>query len=159
MPLEIVPATPDDAATIREVLGDVSAWLLSQGLRQWPAVFPDEWFLPALEAGETWLATRDGDVVATITLQWDDEIVWGQRPPDAGYVHRLAVRRHAAGVGRELLAWTDGEVRAAGRDFVRLDCWRENPKLRAYYEASGFEHRGDAEEWGWPVTRYERPLE
>ena len=158
--LEITPATLEDAGTLRALLAEVSEWLIGCGLRQWPAEFPDEWFVPALEAGHTWLARRDRELVATITLQWDDEVVWGTRPSDAGYVHRLAVRRTAAaaGVGRELLEWAAEEVRAAGRTHVRLDCWRENPGLRSYYEAAGFEHRGDAEEWGWPVSRYERPV-
>jgi len=154
--LDISPATLDDADTVRSLLGEVSEWLIARGLRQWPAEFPDEWFVPALEAGHTWLAHRDREPVATITLQWDDEVVWGVRPPDAGYVHRLAVRRAAAGVGRELLDWAADQVRAAERTHLRLDCWRENPGLRSYYESSGFEYRGDAEEWGWPVSRYER---
>lgn len=156
MTLDVVPATPDDVETVRALLEDVSAWLLSRDLRQWPAEFPDEWFVPALEDGHTWLAHRGGEIVATVTLQWDDEIVWGARLPDAGYLHRLAVRRAAAGVGRELLEWAADEVRAAGRTHLRLDCWSENPGLRSYYEAAGFEYRGDTEEWGWSVSRYER---
>lgn len=156
--VELVRAGPSDVETVRDLLGEVSAWLLDRGLRQWPERFDDEWFVPALEAGHTWLARRDGGLVATITLQWGDELVWGPRPADAGYVHRLAVRRAAAGVGAELLAWAEQETRAAGRDFLRLDCWSENARLRQYYEANGFEHRGDTVEWDWTVSRYEKQL-
>ena len=94
--------------------------------------------------------------MATITLQRNDELVWGPQPDDAGYVHRLAVRRGAAGVGAELLAWAERETRAAGRDFLRLDCWSENAHLREYYESNGFEHCGDTVEWDWTVSRYEK---
>lgn len=154
--LVLTPAGRSDAETVRSLLGEVSAWLLGMGLRQWPARFEDEWFVPALEAGHTWLAHRDGELVATITLQWDDELVWGERLPDAGYVHRLAVRRGAAGAGVELLGWAERQTRLAGRDFLRLDCWSENARLRSYYEANGFEHRGDTVEWDWTVSRYEK---
>lgn len=155
-PLVLTPATPTDVETVRSLLEEVSAWLLGMGLRQWPERFDDEWFVPALQDGHTWLARRGEDLVGTITLQWDDELVWGARPPDAGYVHRLAVRRGAAGSGSELLVWAEGETRRAGREFLRLDCWSENARLRAYYEANGFEHRGDTVEWDWTVSRYEK---
>ena len=156
--LALVPAGPGDIETVRSLLEEVSAWLLAQGVRQWPASFADEWFVPALEAGHTWLATREGELVATITLQWDDELVWGPRPPEAGYVHRLAVRRGAAGVGAELLAWAEQETRASGRALLRLDCWSENARLREYYESHGFQHRGDTVEWDWTVSRYEKQV-
>lgn len=157
-PLHVEPARRADVETVRTLLEEVSAWLLAKGLRQWPPRFDDEWFVPALEAGHTWLARREGELIATITLQWDDELVWGGRPPDAGYVHRLAVRRGWAGAGTELLAWSEGQTRAAGRDFLRLDCWSENARLREYYESNGFEHRGDTVEWDWTVSRYEKRL-
>ncbi len=156
--LVLRPAGPEDTETVRSLLGEVSAWLLDMGLRQWPARFEDEWFVPALEAGHTWLAHRDQEVVATITLQWDDELVWGSRPPDAGYVHRLAVRRGAAGAGVDLLRWAGLRTLLARRKFLRLDCWSENARLRSYYEANGFEYRGDTVEWDWTVSRYEKRL-
>lgn len=154
--LALTKAGRADVETVRALLEEVSAWLLGKGLRQWPERFDDEWFVPALHAGETWLASRRGALVATITLQWEDEAVWGPRPPDAGYVHRLAVRRAAAGVGADLLTWAEQETRARGRSFLRLDCWSENTRLREYYETHGFEHRGDTAEWGWTVSRYEK---
>jgi len=154
--LVLTQAGRADVETVRTLLGEVSAWLLGKGLRQWPERFDDEWFVPALEAGHTWLAHRTGALVATITLQWDDELVWGPRPPDAGYVHRLAVRRDAAGSGAELLEWARGATLAMGREYLRLDCWSQNARLRTYYEAHGFEHRGDTVEWDWTVSRYEK---
>jgi hypothetical protein len=37
----------------------------------------------------------------------------------------------------------DATRRQPGRDYLRLDCLRDNPGIRAYYEGLGFEHRGD----------------
>jgi GNAT superfamily N-acetyltransferase len=112
-----------------------------------------------------WLAERAGEPVGTLTLQWRDPL-W---PDDgrAGYVHRLAVRRGAAGLGRELLEWAAAAVSEQGRELLRLDCGATNHALRGYYETAGFVHRGDVEipvgavKWssGRPVvSRYERPV-
>ena len=64
-----------------------------------------------------------------------------------------------------MLDWVAGEIRRHDRDRVRLDCGAGNTRLRGYYEAAGFVHRGDVElpeEWtlwstGRPLlSRYER---
>jgi hypothetical protein len=86
----------------------------------------------------------------------------------------LAVRRGYPGLGAALLGWAAESVRDAGRRFVRLDCVAGNPRLRAYYEAAGFAHRGDVAVGGAPgelvdrgrpigghvtvVSRYERAI-
>jgi GNAT superfamily N-acetyltransferase len=159
-------AVPDDAATVLAVLDDAAAWLAGRGVVQWPARFRPEWIEPGLGNGEVWLAERDGVAVGTLTLQRTDPL-W---PDDglAGYVHRLAVRREAAGLGRQLLHWAAAEVHEHGRGLLRLDCAAPNRELRRYYESAGFVHRGDVEipaaEGSTPsgrpmVSRYERVLE
>lgn len=146
-----------DAPAVLAVLDDAAGWLAGRGVVQWPQTFRPEWIEPALRAGEVWLAQVDGDAVATLTLQWVDPL-W---PDDgrAGYLHRFAVRRTAAGLGSQLLEWVVTAVRERGRDRLRLDCAADNGALRAYYEAAGFRHRGDAEFPGSAghalVSRYE----
>lgn len=152
-------ATEADAATVVALYDEASAWLMARGLRQWP----QGWFTPAmvvedLRAGRAiYLLLRDDEPVGKLTLQWDDPEMWGERPPDAGYVHGLCVRREVAGlgVGEALLDWAARQVSACGRRWLRLHCMAANPGLRAYYERLGFTYRGQAEE-GWAAL-YERP--
>ena len=156
MVLELRRADAGDLEVVRSVLEEASAWLLARGIEQWPARWGDEWIVPALAEGETWLAADGGEVFGTITLQSRDDLVWPGEPPVAGYVHRLAVRRGAAGRGADLLAWGEHQVVAAGRTLVRLDCWGGNARLRAYYEAAGYRHVDDVSERTWTVSRYEK---
>ena len=138
------------------MLEEASAWLLARGIEQWPARWGDEWIVPALSEGATWIAADRGAVVGTITLQDADDLVWAGEPPVAQYVHRLAVRRSAAGTGARLLGWAEQETAASGRELVRLDCWGSNARLRAYYEAAGYRHVDDVSEGTWTVSRYEK---
>jgi GNAT superfamily N-acetyltransferase len=136
-------ATPDDLAAVLGILDEAAAWLWSRGIRQWPEHFEPQWVLPRLEAGETWLAWSGHEAVGTFALQWDD-VAWSDHhDDDAGYVHRLAVRRSAAGLGRRLLDDAAELVRDARRHFLRLDCMSANDVLCSYYADLGFEPRGD----------------
>lgn len=161
-------ASVDDVHEVLAVLDEVAAWLTARGIGQWPPHFEADWVRPALEAGETWLADFGGRAAATITVAWSDP-VWGTDDGAAGYVHHLAVRRHARGLGAVLLQWAQDQALQRGRHVLRLDCVTRNRGLRDYYEDAGFIHRGDVEVGGAPgqrddspgprtlVSRYERP--
>jgi ribosomal protein S18 acetylase RimI-like enzyme len=155
-------ATPADADTSLGILQEAARWLLSRGIDQWrPDQFERGSVLAAIARGELYLARRDGAVVATLRLQWTDERVWGSDTGDAGYVHGLAIRRRAAGVGlgRAMLRWAERAVVAAGRTYLRLDCMTANLALRSYYERAGFTYRGDVHGKTWSASRYEKRVE
>ncbi len=145
--LKIRAADPSELGTVQEILADASNWEASRGFpHPWPVPFPKERLAAPLERGEVHLASiANGESIATITLQWADVPHWGERPPDAGYVHRLAVRRALAGraIGTVLLDWAEATARARACRFLRLDTLLAAPRLHRYYEDHGFERRGE----------------
>jgi GNAT superfamily N-acetyltransferase len=147
-------------ATVAELLDEATAWVGERGFQQWPLPFPRDELAAAVERGEVYVAELNGEAVATVTLLWDDPTYWGERPPDAAYVHKLAVRRACAGqrIGHAIVEWADVTAAAQGRRFLRLDCLRDNPGIRAYYDHLGFEHRGDLVVNGRDMSIYERPV-
>jgi GNAT superfamily N-acetyltransferase len=151
--LDVRVATSDDLAAVLDILDEAAAWLWSRRIRQWPESFEPQWVQPRLDAGETWLAWSRGEAVGTFTLQWEDKAWSDHADDDAGYVHRLAVRRASAGLGRVLLERAGDLVRGAGRQFLRLDCVTANEALRAYYSGLGFEPRGEVVVHGAPDQR------
>jgi len=154
-------ATADDLAAVLGILDEAAAWLWSRSIRQWPQYFEPQWVVPRLDAGETWLAWSRGEAVGTYTLQWED-VAWSDRhDDDAGYVHRLAVRRAFAGgrVSMALLQWAADRARGLGRRFLRLDCEASRLRLRAVYEGFGFRHHSDRQVGPYFVARYELRLE
>ena len=140
------------------VLTDAARWLTERGVEQWPDRFSVEWVMPAIERGETWLAEVDGEAVGTLVVQWDDPMFWAGYPAEAGYLHRLAVRRPGGGDGGVLLEWAERLAADHGRAFLRLDCVASNAPLRAYYERAGYEHVGDVTVGGYTQARYEKPV-
>jgi len=98
--------------------------------------------------------------LGTITLQWSDKKFWGDLPLDAGYVHKLAIKRSYGGkrLGLRLLEWAEAKARAEGKRYLRLDCLASNRSIRDYYEKAGFVHVRDTLAPGWKASLYEKNL-
>lgn len=68
-------------------------------------------------------------------------------PADGLYLSRLAVDRRFAGrgLGAWLLDAAGGEAAALGKAWLRLDAWKTNTRLHAYYRRQGFRLVGTVE--------------
>lgn len=142
--LVIRAATADELSTVEALLCEASAWLASRGIDQWQYPPHRDRITAALRRGECFLALRDGEPIATVQVDTHaDPEFWkaGDQPDSALYVHRMAVSRKAAGanVGEMLLDWASERAATAGKAWVRLDAWKDNPGLHRYYEGIGFQ--------------------
>ena len=145
MNLEIKAATRADLPLVLEILDELSAWGAATGIdMQWPLPWPGNYISEIIESSEMYLAYREDQPVATFALRSSDDEAWGQQPPDAFYVHHLAVRRTQSGkgVGEQLLTWAASYSHANGKSFLRLDCIASNSFLQDYYKKAGFTHVG-----------------
>ena len=70
---------------------------------------------------------------------------WPGATEAAGYIHRIAVRRDARGLGIELIKFAERATVATGRKLLRLDCFSGNEALCDYYERAGFVRCSDIE--------------
>jgi GNAT superfamily N-acetyltransferase len=156
--LEVVQAKESDVDEIVDVLSEAARWLIACGIEQWPDPFPRDRVDKLVERGAFYVARVGGEIAGTLALLWSDPLFWGEQPPEAGYVHAIAVRREFAGLGPKLLDWASDQVREAGRGLLRLDCRTENSRLRGYYESQGFIHRGDTTVDDFRTSLYERRL-
>ncbi len=160
--IEVSIVRDGEGPLVAALIDEASVWLESRGLQQWPRPFPEEWLDEQLARGSAYLARDGGVPVATFTLWREDEIFWGDegRSGRAYYLHRLAVRRTHRGLGRTLVGLAEQLTAEAGREFLRLDCVAANPGIRRYYEALGFEHRGDVDvpSRGWRASLYEKRI-
>jgi GNAT superfamily N-acetyltransferase len=134
-----------DIPVVADMLDEATAYVRTKGSDQWRVPFPHEELRERAARNELYVVDVDGEPAATFTLLLEDRFFWGERPPDAVYLHKLAVRRAFAGrkLGERIVGWVVAEAAARGCDYVRLDCQRDLPGIRAYYERLGFELRGE----------------
>jgi protein-tyrosine phosphatase len=138
--LEIRRATIVDREIATAIVLDASRRQSAYGFANWEPETIAARVERTIADGDLYLAFDGDEALATVTLQWQDRLFWGDRPDDAGYVHLLAVSTAAAGrrVGATLLSWSEAQVIAAGREFVRLDCQSNNEAINRYYRDAGF---------------------
>lgn len=139
--LTITKATAADIPFIAAILTDAVRYKLDHHDTAWGSkAFSDEEVRGMVMAGLTYIMHLDGEPVGTVRLQWEDKLYWGEQPPDAGYIHLLAVKAgmHGRELGGHIIEWAIAEVGKNNRRFLRLDCRPDNKKLREYYEKHGF---------------------
>jgi GNAT superfamily N-acetyltransferase len=160
--VRIRPAVANDVPTVLAIITEASEWRLAHGYANpWPLPTPEAPYREALGRGELVVCEDPtGRVVGTMILQWDDPGIWGVRPPDAGYVHKLAVRRDYAGhnAGGAMLEWAAEQTRQQGRRWLRLDTHSTHHRLHRYYEEQGFRRVGELRKGDVPLTLFERDL-
>jgi GNAT superfamily N-acetyltransferase len=142
-----------DADAIGDMYEETVKWLADKGTDQWQ---PDAMEARgrvhagkrgldlAISRGEAWIVESAGTAVGTFVLDaYADPEFWyeSDKPEQALYLHRMVVSRAAsgAGIGAQILAWAGSEAARRGRLYLRLDAWRTNKKLHAYYLLQGFE--------------------
>src|SRR5207253_1208110 len=97
--LRIVPARQKDLTLFRSVITEAGRWLAARGIPQWTQTPPRAYLAAKIRQGDLYLAWQGDQLVGVLALQWADREMWGERPPDAGYIHHLAVCRAFAGQG------------------------------------------------------------
>jgi protein-tyrosine phosphatase len=163
--MKVSTACSKDVEDLGALRDDLARWLVGRGVDQWRAgEVPKDWIEHEVAQGLVHVVRSRGQLVATVTVAWEDPIVWSDQIESAGYLHRLMVDRRWAGhrVGAVLLAWAEAHIQASGRTIGRLDCVRSNHQLRDYYEAAGYGLVGfkDFPDIGWAheTALYEKEL-
>ena len=160
--VKVVPAKPEDIDTVLGILDEAAAWIIEKKLPSvWkPGEFSRQNFLEQISRGEVHIGLVDETPAGTITLQWVDLAFWGEQQPNAGYVHKLAVRPAYSGqkIGVEMLKWSESVTRKAGKELLRLNCLAEDRKIRDYYEQAGFLYKGDVDGPRAKASLYEKSL-
>jgi GNAT superfamily N-acetyltransferase len=161
LPLELCRADENDHDAIVLLIEAAAEWLRR-------TKNTDQWIQPwrsqedrsnrirrDLTAGKTWLLRDSGIAVATITADPEDYPIWPAEwlRESAVYVRRLVVRRDYAGrqLGAALLDWAGRSALLRYRaQWIRVDVWRTNKELHAYYERQGFRSCGVSTDPDYP---------
>lgn len=142
--LSIRQANEADTSTVVDLWEEASAWLERHGSDQWQYPVKMHNVHRAIDEGTCWIVEDEKTrPVATVTLDEDaDPALWvpADDPSRALYVHRLVVSLNSRGdeLGSAILDWASRRAEKAGKEFLRLDVWTSNLRLRQYYLDRGF---------------------
>lgn len=90
---------------------------------------------------EFYLVQVDGEDAGSMVIQWEDTLFWPEFSlNDAGYLHKLCIRRKFAksGLSNAMIKVAVDECRRRNIDLLRLDTGWGNVQLCSLYERNGF---------------------
>jgi ribosomal protein S18 acetylase RimI-like enzyme len=163
--LTISRAGSADYDIVMPILREAADWLTGRGNPQWQHWYMDigeDLLRERLQHHEVYLFRLDDIPVGTLTIQWSDPDVWGERGVDglAGYIHGISIARSVGGnrVGQRMLEWAVELIAARGRRFARLDAQASNVRLCDYYKQLGFRELETAALGNFVTRLFEREL-
>ncbi|NJQ13507.1 GNAT family N-acetyltransferase [Streptomyces bohaiensis] len=161
-----------------QLWASASKWLASHGSDQWQYPANENRITDDIENGKVFVAVpnfmaSDSELFGTITLDVSpDPEFWEDADGGALYVRRMITAPAARGhdLGSALIDWAAGRalLQPDPLPVLRLDAWKTNEALHAYYTGQGFRrvrtvrlaHRRSGELFERPtaVRSYKGPL-
>ena len=157
------PATAGEAAIAFELIRRRVEWLARRGVEQWGEgylrAYPLEYYEEMQREGRLYLLRDAQGCAAGTAVILETDARWSECAGDAAlYIHNLAANPDHPGAGRALIEAAERLARAQKKDYLRLDCGEDNPRLNAYYELLGFVYRGKCADGPYRGNRMEKRL-
>lgn len=129
-----------------KIMREVASWGRSVGLKVWKdEMLTRETLLKYANEDEFCIGQVSRNNACCMILQWEDTLFWpNAKKNEAGYVHKLCVRRDYAGQGLsgKLVKFAIEECKKRNIKYLRLDTGWTNTKLCNLYTSLGFQMVG-----------------
>jgi GrpB-like predicted nucleotidyltransferase (UPF0157 family)/GNAT superfamily N-acetyltransferase len=157
-------ARQEELEVVMLLLKKAALWLREKKIDYWqdwispPPNFVN-WIRVGFAQNNFFMAEKEGNIIGCFRLQWQDEIFWGKREDQAGYIHSFTVDRNLAGqgMGYRILSLVESFCRDNAKNWLRLDCGAEVNGIRKYYEGYGFKPVGEVTVYS-KLTLYEKRI-
>jgi len=142
--MQFLQSTPADLETIFDLYDAAIAHQKAVSHLHW---LPFDRALVATEIaeGRQWKIIIDGQIACVFVTAYADPAIWGDRDQQPSvYLHRIVTNPLFRGrnlVG-EIVQWAILHAKSLGKQYVRLDTWSDNLKLKEIYLQCGFAFLG-----------------
>ncbi|MGH4121601.1 MAG: GNAT family N-acetyltransferase [Clostridium sp.] len=124
------------------IMKEVAKWGRSAGLNVWKDEhLTREKLMVGINENDFYIGQVLEDNACCMILQWNDTLFWPKaKENEAGYIHKLCVRRDYSGLGlsRKMVEFAIEECRRRSVHYLRLDTGWSKKKLCNLYESFGF---------------------
>lgn len=128
------------------ILREVAQWCEDNNMGMWKVSDLTKESLLHELTEENFCVGRIGrDSACSMILQWNDPLFWPEaKENEAGYIHKLCVRRKYSGMGLsgEMINFAVAECKRRDIRYLRLDTGWSNGPLCKLYESLGFRKVG-----------------
>lgn len=143
--MEIVNSTVQDLDAIFDLYDAAIAHQKAVSNMHWK---PFDRKLVEIEIAEArqWKIMIEGQIACVFVSAYADPAIWGEKDQQPSvYLHRIVTHPEFRGRNfvRAITEWAKQHAQVLGRNFVRLDTWAENLKLKELYLRAGFQFIGN----------------
>lgn len=95
--------------------------------------------------GRLWKILDDRRVGCIYSVTYEDPVIWGDESHiGAMYIHRIVTNPNFRGRSyvRKIVDWARVHAAEKGLQYIRMDTWADNLKLKDYYIDCGFAWKG-----------------
>ena len=142
--MQILSSQPNDISGIFNLYDEAVAYQKTKFDKHW-LPFDRDMVKKEIEEGKQW-KIMEGDVMACIfAIAYDDPFIWKEKNNDPSiYIHRIVTHPsfHGRHYVKAIVEWAKGHAKDKGKQFVRMDTWGDNEKLKDYYVNCGFDFLG-----------------
>jgi ribosomal protein S18 acetylase RimI-like enzyme len=129
-----------------DVLKEVAQWCEDNNMNMWKVKdLTKENLLVGVNEENFCVGKFGEDNACSMILQWNDSLFWPEaKENDAGYIHKLCVRRKYSGMGLsgKMVDFAVAECKKRGIKYLRLDTGWGRAPLCMLYESLGFRRVG-----------------
>ena len=140
----IINSTIADLDTIFALYDKAVAFQKTRFDKHWQA-FDRDMILREIAENRQWKIMEEGEVACIFAVVYNDPFIWGDKNADpAMYLHRIATNPAFKGRNyvQRIVDWAHMHAREKGLQYIRLDTWGDNEKLKLHYLRCGFSFLG-----------------
>ena len=92
-----------------------------------------------------WKILSNGEIACIFAITFNDPLIWREKDSDPSiYIHRIVTNPSFRGgqYVKDIVKWALEYAPGIGKEFIRMDTWGDNEKLKEYYLSCGFEYLG-----------------
>lgn len=139
-------ATRGEVDVAAEIMREVTQWCMDTGRPMWSlSAISKSVLLQSLKPEDFVVGKVNGEPACAMILTWDDPEYWpNANKNEAGYIHKVCVRRKFAGqqIPWKIFEYAMELCRARNVSYLRLDTYTHSALLRAMYRNLGFTEVG-----------------
>ncbi|HEY1024527.1 MAG TPA: GNAT family N-acetyltransferase [Sphingobacteriaceae bacterium] len=140
----IANSTPEDIGTIFHLYDEAVKFQKTVFNKQWQG-FDRDLIEQEIAENRQWKIVIDGRVACIFAITFSDPLIWKEKDQDPSiYIHRIVTNPSFRGGAfvKEIVKWAKVYAKSIDKQYIRMDTWGDNLKLREYYVSCGFEYLG-----------------
>ena len=145
--MRITNSTPEDIDAIFELYDAAVEFQKTVFNKQWQG-FERSLVETEISENRQWKILENDRIACIFAITFNDPLIWKEKDADpAIYIHRIVTNPDFRGGAyvKEIVNWAGEYARSIDKQYIRMDTWGDNEKLRNYYVSCGFKYLGVTE--------------